>query len=102
MNINSFDGHLPRTHVAADLTYVRAGARWCYVCLLVDLHDREIVGCSCGRRKDASLVKAAFSNVEFPLTGIEVFHSDSKNVASRFCGGGDAAVSCNRDRVAAS
>ena len=70
------DGHLPRTHVAADLTYVRAGARWCHVCLLVDLHDREIVGCSCGRRKDASLVKAALSNVEFPLTGIEVFHSD--------------------------
>ena len=71
-----FDGHRPRTHVAADLTYVRAGSRWCYVCLLVDLHDREIVGCSCGRRKDASLVKAAFSNVEFPLTGIKVFHSD--------------------------
>ncbi|MEE0475385.1 MAG: hypothetical protein UDF83_03340, partial [Collinsella stercoris] len=39
-------GHRPRTHVAADLTYVRAGSRWCYVCLLVDLHDREIVGCS--------------------------------------------------------
>lgn len=71
-----FDGHRPRTHVAADLTYVRAGSRWCYVCLLVDLYNREIVGCSCGRRKDASLVKAAFSNVEFPLTGIEVFHSD--------------------------
>ena len=31
-----------------------------------------------------------------------VHHSDSKNVASRFCGGGDAVVSCNRDRVAAS
>ena len=28
-----------------------------------------------------------------------ILHSDSKNVASRFCGGGDAAVSCNRDRV---
>ena len=31
-----FDGHRPRTHVAADLTYVRAGSRWCHVCLLVD------------------------------------------------------------------
>ena len=77
-----FDGHRPRTHVAADLTYVRAGSRWCYVCLLVDLYNREIVGCSCGRRKDASLVKAAFSNVEFPLTGIEVFHSDR---GAEFC-----------------
>ena len=43
--------------------------------LLVDLHDREVVGCPCGRREDASLVRAAFSNVEFPLTAIEMFHS---------------------------
>lgn len=34
-------------------------------------------GCkACGRREDASLVRAAFSNVEFPLTAIEMFHSD--------------------------
>ena len=71
-----FDGHAPRTHAAADLAYVRAGGSWCYVCLLVDLYNREMVGCSCGRRKDARLVKAAFSNVAFPLTAIEVFHSD--------------------------
>lgn len=77
-----FDGHRPHTHVAADLTYVRAGSRWCYVCLLVDLYNREIVGCSCGRRKDAPLVKAAFSNVEFPLTAIEMFHSDR---GAEFC-----------------
>ena len=46
------------------------------MCLLVDLYNREIVGCSCGRREDARLIKAAFSNVAFPLTAIEVFHSD--------------------------
>lgn len=61
-----FDGRRPCTHVAADLTYVRAGSRWRCACLLVDLHDREIIGCSCGRRKDAALVKAALSNIEFP------------------------------------
>ena len=80
----SFDGHAPRTHVASDLTCVRAGGSWRYVCLLVDLCNREIVGCSCGRRKDARLVKAAFSNVAFPLTDIEVFHSDR---GSEFCNG---------------
>lgn len=79
-----FDGHAPRTHVAADLAYVRAGGSWCCVCLLVDLCNREIVGCSCGRRKDARLVKAAFSNVAFPLTAIEVFHSDR---GPEFCNG---------------
>lgn len=72
----SFDGRAPRAHVAADLAYVRAGGSWCCACLLVDLCNREIVGCSRGRRKDARLVKAAFSNVAFPLTAIEAFHSD--------------------------
>ena len=90
----AFDGHAPRAHVASDLTYVRAGGSWCYACLLVDLYNREIVGCSCGRRKDARLVKAAFSNVPFPLTEIEVFHSDSKNAVSRLCGRATKPASC--------
>ena len=80
----AFDGHAPRTHVASDLAYVRAGGSWCYVCLLAGLYNREIVGCSCGRRKDARLVKAAFSSVAFPLADIEVFHSDR---GSEFCNG---------------
>lgn len=51
-----FDGHEPRTHIAGDLIYVRVGGKWCYVCLLVDLANREIVGHSAGARKDAALV----------------------------------------------
>ena len=45
-----FDGRLPRTHIVGDLTYVRVGRRWNYVCLLVDLHNREIVGHAAGGR----------------------------------------------------
>ena len=71
-----FDGHAPRTHVASDLTYVRTGRKWSYVCLLVDLHNREIVGHSVGDRRDSDLVKAAFATVRFPLSDIEVFHTD--------------------------
>ena len=78
------DGRAPRTHVAADLTYARAGGSWCYVRLLAVLCNRETAGCSCGRRKDARLVKAAFSNAAFPLAAIEVFHSDR---GSEFCNG---------------
>ena len=33
-----FDVRLPRTHIVGDLTYVRVGGRWNYVCLLVDLN----------------------------------------------------------------
>lgn len=72
----SFDGYAPRTHVCSDLTYVRAGGSWCYVRLLVDLYNREIVGHSAGSSKGAKLVKAAFATLEFPISDIEVFHTD--------------------------
>ena len=70
------DGRAPRTHVCSDLTYVRAGGSWCYVRLLVDLYDREIVGRAAGSRRDALLVKAAFATLEFPISDIAVFHTD--------------------------
>lgn len=71
-----FDGHAPRTHIVSDLTYVRTGRKWSYVCLLVDLYNREIVGHSVGDRRDSDLVKAAFATVRFPLSDIQAFHTD--------------------------
>ena len=65
-----FDGHLPRTHIVSDLTYVRVDRRWNYVCLLVDLRNREVVGRAAGERK------AAFATLRFPLTDFGVFHTD--------------------------
>lgn len=71
-----FDGRAPRTHVISDLAYVRMEARWCYVCLLIDPCNREIVGHAAGERKDAGLVKSAFATLSVPLDGIEVFRTD--------------------------
>lgn len=71
-----FDGWPPRTHLVSDLTYVRTGRRWSYVCLIVDLYNREIVGHSCGERRDADLVMAAFATLTFPISDVEVFHTD--------------------------
>lgn len=85
----SFDGRAPRTRVAADLAYVRAGGSWCCARPPVDLCNRETAGCSCGRREDARLVEAAFSNVAFPLTAIEVFRSDR---GPGFCNGDAGAL----------
>lgn len=51
----------------SDLTYVRVGIGWNYVCLFVDLYSREIVGHAAGARKDACLVKLAFATLDFPL-----------------------------------
>lgn len=70
------DGRSPRTHVVSDLAYVRVGARRCYACLLIDLHNREIVGHAVGERKDAGLARSAFAALGFPLDDMEVFHAD--------------------------
>ena len=62
-----FGGREPRTHACSDLTCVRVGGGWSYVCLPADLANREIVGHSAGPRKDAELVRAAFATVEPPF-----------------------------------
>lgn len=62
--------------VVSDLTYVSINGRWCYICLLVDLWNREIIGWSVDRRKDAKLVRAAFSRIPYSLSRINVFHTD--------------------------
>lgn len=71
-----FDGYPPHTHIVSDLTYVCVGGKWNYVCLLIDLHNREIVGHAASGRKDTRLVKAAFATLGFPLTDIDVFRTD--------------------------
>jgi len=71
-----FDGHAPLAAVVSDLTYVRVGQKWQYVCILLDLHNREIIGYSSGPHKDAHLVRAAFAKVKVNLAHIQVFHTD--------------------------
>ena len=72
----NFNGYAPQTHLASDLTCVRVKDKWCYVCLIIDLYNREIVGHAASNKKDARLVKSALATFDFPLTNIEVFHTD--------------------------
>ncbi len=65
--------------VVSDLTYVSVAGKWHYICLLIDLWNREIIGWSVGRHKNAKLVKAAFSRVSYPLSAINIFHTDRGN-----------------------
>ena len=37
--------------LVSDLTYVRVGNNWNYICFLIDLYNREIVGYSVGEKK---------------------------------------------------
>lgn len=61
----------PQYHVVvSDLTYIRVATKWHYICVLVDLFHREIIGYSAGKNKDAILVGKAFSRVNVNLEKI--------------------------------
>ncbi|WP_157886472.1 IS3 family transposase [Planococcus versutus] len=62
--------------LVSDLTYVKVGGRWNYICFLLDLYNREIVGYSLGERKDAALVQRAFASVKGDLGAVKLFHTD--------------------------
>ena len=65
--------------MVSDLTYVRVEKSWHYICLFVDLYNREIIGHSAGPNKDAQLVYQALSTVKADLRQIQLFHSDRDN-----------------------
>lgn len=71
-----FDVDKAMSVLVSDLTYVRVGKHWNYVCFLIDLYNREIVGYSAGKHKDAALVQRAFATVKQPLEMVKVFHTD--------------------------
>ncbi|MDQ0203635.1 transposase InsO family protein [Pectinatus haikarae] len=74
-----FDKQSYRNVVVSDLTYVRVGTSWHYICVLIDLFNREIIGYSAGPHKTAKLVKQAFMTVKESLENIHIFHTDRGN-----------------------
>ena len=62
--------------IVSDLTYVRVQNKWNYVCVFVDLFNREIIGHSVGERKDADLVARAIATIPADLRRVGMFHTD--------------------------
>lgn len=62
--------------IVSDLTYVRVGLVFNYVCTIVDLRKREVVGHSCGPNKTSDLVMKAFASISGGLARYDVFHTD--------------------------
>ena len=75
----NFNNQQPYQVVVSDLTYVRVGNDWHYICVLIDLFNREIIGYSAGKHKTANLVLQAFSTVNRRLSDIQLFHTDRGN-----------------------
>ncbi|MDR6717391.1 transposase InsO family protein [Paenibacillus sp. 2003] len=74
-----FDQAEAKRFVVSDLTYVKVGHRWHYICVLIDLFDREIIGHSVGPHKDTALVSRAFATVEGDLSQIQWFHTERES-----------------------
>lgn len=68
-----------RNVVVSDLTYVRVGKSWNYICVLIDLFNREIIGYNAVCNKNAELVKTAFQTISGNLEDIQIFHTDRGN-----------------------
>jgi transposase InsO family protein len=71
-----FADRQPLEVVVSDLTYVKCGGTWHYICLLLDLGRRKIIGSAVGKHKDAKLVRTAFYGVQTDLRRIQIFHTD--------------------------
>jgi putative transposase len=65
--------------VVSDLTYVNVKGKWNYICILLDLYNREIIGYAAGKNKDATLVYKAFAKINRPLENIKILHTDRGN-----------------------
>lgn len=72
----SFAQEEERHSIVSNLTYTRVNRRWHYVCLLLDLYNREVIGWSHGPNKTSELVKKAFASVTGDLRKITLFHTD--------------------------
>lgn len=67
----------PLKVVVSDLTYVRVRQKWHYICVLVDLHNREIIGHSAaGLHKDEKLVQRALATVSYNWNHLELFQTN--------------------------
>lgn len=72
----AFDNNVSNDVIVSDLTYVNVKGNWHYICILIDLYNREIIGYSTGPKKTANLVHQAFMSADISLKNIRLFHTD--------------------------
>ncbi|MBO1511206.1 hypothetical protein I7822_05880 [Metabacillus sp. BG109] len=71
-----FDQDEERAVIVNDLTNVRVNQKWNYICLFIDLFNREIAGFSTEPNKDTYLVYRAFSSIHGNLERISSIRTE--------------------------
>lgn len=75
----NFNKQQPLDVIVSDLTYVNVKGQWNYICLIIDLFNREFIGYAAGKKKDAELVTRAFYSIKRPVDKINILHTDRGN-----------------------
>lgn len=74
----NFNPKKPNTAWCSDITYIKVGGRFCYLCVIIDLFSRRVIAYKISRRIDTKLVldtfESALKNRNYPKNVI--FHSD--------------------------
>ena len=81
-----FDVAEPNVIWASDLTYISTAEGWMYLCVILDLHSRRVIGWAMGSRMSAVLMIQALLMAcmrRKPPKGL-IFHSDR---GSQYCSG---------------
>ena len=73
-----FKQSAPNQIWVSDITYIKVGQKWFYLCVVIDLFSRKVIAWKISDKPNAELViatfKKAYANRNFP-TGL-MFHSD--------------------------
>ena len=58
--------------ILSDLTYVYVSVLWYYICLMLDVYFRDIVGYTAGKHKDDDLVRKAITTIKSLTEDVEL------------------------------
>lgn len=76
--MQDFTAYVPNQIWMSDLTYIKTSEGWLYVCAIIDLFSRKVVGWSASSRMTKEIVMAAYlraRRLRRPGPGL-IFHSD--------------------------
>ena len=82
-----FNQKAPNLVWASDFTYIKVNGKFCYLCIVMDLYSRKIIGWHITSKHNVELTMTAFKraykkrNVKYSL----VFHSDQGSEYTAFC-----------------
>jgi len=81
-----FSQHSPNLVWVSDFTYIKAGGRWYYLCVIIDLFSRKVIAWHISAKPDMELVMTTFKkaykarNTPYGL----MFHSDGGSQYTAF------------------